>query len=130
MKGYLVVAGLIAFGVVSAQNNPASKKPNQSMVFIVPKGKSPKPTTSKPLIELSQLSHKLPNGSTVNLLPQDNMPCVVPDMSQSNMPVVKPSIKPYTYTIPNPLYPPSNKPTIVTEEQWKKFLELQKNNNR
>jgi len=31
----------------------------------------------------------LPNGNKLILLPQDNMPCVVPDLSAFNMPVVK-----------------------------------------
>jgi hypothetical protein len=30
----------------------------------------------------------LSNGNKVYLLPQDNMPCIVPDMKQFNMPVV------------------------------------------
>lgn len=32
------------------------------------------------------LIHVLPNGNKVYALPQDHMPCVVPDMSQFNMP--------------------------------------------
>lgn len=31
----------------------------------------------------------LPDGNQVYILPQDNLPCVVPDLSQFNMPVVK-----------------------------------------
>jgi len=31
----------------------------------------------------------LPNGNKLILLPQDNMPCVVPDLSPFNMPVAK-----------------------------------------
>jgi hypothetical protein len=29
----------------------------------------------------------LPNGNKLSVLPQDNMPCIVPDLSQFNMPV-------------------------------------------
>ena len=29
-----------------------------------------------------------PNGTRIYALPQDHMPCLVPDMSQFNMPVV------------------------------------------
>ncbi len=32
------------------------------------------------------LSHILPNGDKVYLLPQDNMPCVVPGINRNNMP--------------------------------------------
>jgi hypothetical protein len=31
----------------------------------------------------------LPNGNKLFLLPQDNMPCIVPDLSAFNMPVAK-----------------------------------------
>ncbi len=35
------------------------------------------------------LAGLLPNGNKIFLLPQDNMPCVVPDQSPFNMPVAK-----------------------------------------
>ena len=35
------------------------------------------------------LAGLLPNGNKLFLLPQDNMPCVVPDQSPFNMPVAK-----------------------------------------
>jgi len=38
---------------------------------------------------VAKLSRILPNGNKLYLLAQDNMPCVVPDMSQFNMPVAK-----------------------------------------
>ena len=34
----------------------------------------------------AKLSHTLGNGNKVYLLPQDNMPCMVPNMTQFNMP--------------------------------------------
>lgn len=34
----------------------------------------------------AKFSHSLPNGNKVYFLPLDNMPCIVPDMSQFNMP--------------------------------------------
>ncbi len=48
----------------------------------------------------AQFSHALANGDKVFLLPQDHMPCIVPDMSQYyfNMPVYKGKIN---GTIPN-----------------------------
>jgi hypothetical protein len=36
---------------------------------------------------VAQLSHSLPNGNKVYILPQDNMPCVVPDIRFYKMPV-------------------------------------------
>lgn len=36
---------------------------------------------------VARLSHVLPNGNKVYILPQDNMPCVVPDTRAYNMPV-------------------------------------------
>ena len=35
---------------------------------------------------MAKLSHVLPNGNKVYILPQDNMPCVVPDIRAYNMP--------------------------------------------
>ena len=39
------------------------------------------------------LVYSQPNGTRVYALPQDNMPCLVPDMSQFNMPVLSKGIK-------------------------------------
>lgn len=41
----------------------------------------------------AKLSHTLSNGNKVYLLPQDNMPCIVPNMSQFNMPNAGRNIK-------------------------------------
>ena len=59
---------------------------------------------SSPLFGRRQFSHTPGNGDNVYLLPQDHMPCIVPDMSQYNynMPVDKGKI---TGTIPNPSPP-------------------------
>ena len=49
------------------------------------------------LLQRSQSSAKLlftkPDGTRVYALPQDNMPCLVPDLSQFNMPVMGKGIK-------------------------------------
>ena len=37
---------------------------------------------------MGTLVHTNPNGTRVFALPQDHMPCIVPDLSQFNMPVV------------------------------------------
>ena len=67
---------------------------------------APPVTSLKPLIKITpaitmkntvatiasakaKLSHTLPNGNKVYILPQDNMPCIVPDMQQFSMPVAK-----------------------------------------
>ena len=42
---------------------------------------------------LGRLLHTLPNGTNFYALPQDNMICLVPDMSQFNMPVMGKGIK-------------------------------------
>jgi len=51
------------------------------------------------ILKLSQKQHMgtlvytKPNGTRVYALPQDNMPCLVPDMSQFNMPIMGKGIK-------------------------------------
>ncbi len=61
---------------------------NKRSVFNKPKTKSPikiKPGISHfyaPVSPQAVLSHTLPNGNKVYLLPQDNMPCIMPDMQQ------------------------------------------------
>ncbi|MBL7744522.1 MAG: hypothetical protein JNN00_13715 [Chitinophagaceae bacterium] len=73
----------------------------------------------------NQTIQGLLNSNDVITLPQDNMPCVVPDMNQFNMPVLKPPAT--DYTIPNPAIPPAgNKPPVQAEEQLKQWLEKQK----
>lgn len=44
-----------------------------------------------PVYPQAKLSHVLPNGNAVYKLPQDNMPCIVPDSSRYNynMPVIR-----------------------------------------
>jgi hypothetical protein len=49
-------------------------------------------------ITISGNTYNLPNGNKVIILPQDNMPCVVPDMKQFNMPLLKPEVP---ATMPN-----------------------------
>lgn len=124
MKVYLVIGGWLIAGIASAQdtvffrsprihnalpnaeNNNSGKIPNGYIV-------NPEATL---LLNAKKL-HTLPNGNTVYALPQDNMPCVVPDMKQFSMPVEKPKLQ---YTIPNPALPPSpDRSGVLTEEQLK-----------
>ncbi|PZR28318.1 MAG: hypothetical protein DI535_06650 [Citrobacter freundii] len=68
-------------------------------------------------------SHTLPSGAPVFLLPQDNMPCVVPN-SVSNMPVARgPVAKPGTPgAMPNAGYSPMvmAKPAVKSDALLKK----------
>lgn len=61
----------------------------------------------------SKLLYTLPDRSKVFRLPLDNMPCLVPDLSQFNMPVMGREIKltgmPPGSQPPVPLIPPQNK---------------------
>jgi hypothetical protein len=74
------------------------------------------------LLPQAKLHHILPNGNKVYSLPQDNMPCVVPDMSQFNMPDVRSGMSPYT--IPNPAYPPGRKVETPAAKKLKELQEL------
>jgi hypothetical protein len=132
MKKVFLVAGIISSYVLAAQDDRSPKvqvippKPKNN-ISSIPKFYSLTPKAG--LIDNAKLLNTLPNGNKVYALPQDNMPCVVPDVSQFNMPVVTPENK--AYTIPNPAYPPATKPVILTEEQLKalmeKKLELKRN---
>lgn len=42
---------------------------------------------------MATLVYTKPNGTRIYALPQDNMPCLVPEMSQFNMPVMGKEIK-------------------------------------
>jgi hypothetical protein len=126
MKKIFLIAGIVSFTVAAAQDNGSPK-----IKVVPPKPKnniSSKPPTYyvKPQTQLlgnAELLNTLPNGNKVYALPQDNMPCVVPDVSQYNMPVVKPQVE--AYTIPNAYPQAPSKPIIMTEEQLKQLLQKQ-----
>lgn len=71
--------------------------------FILPLDKNVSIDSLQPIMELVQklsekqhmgtLVYTKPNGTRVYALPQDHMPCLVPDMSQFNMPVMGKEIK-------------------------------------
>jgi hypothetical protein len=76
---------------------------------------------SRPIAQAT-FSHTLPNGKRVYLLPQDQMSCIVPDMSRYNyrMPVAKGRLEdkiPYA----TPVVPiiPSKKIEIINSNQFK-----------
>lgn len=124
MKKILLIAGILTFSSASAQSiDTFWVKP------IPPKAKNHSlnsPGTylvnpSQNLIGNSLLLNTLPNGNKVYALPQDNMPCIVPETSHYNMPTVRPEIP--LYTIPNPAYPSPAKPGVITQDQLNKLLE-------
>lgn len=117
MKKLLFPAGIFICIAASAQQSGAPY-----LRIIPPQSNTNAPDTfmaynlneANPVIAKATLSHILVNGSKVYILPQDNMPCVVPDTSPYHMPVVKPEISPYT--IPNPAYPQNGQPNISPEQ--------------
>jgi hypothetical protein len=71
--------------------------------FILPLDKNMSKDSLQTIMEIIQklgekqymgtIGHTQPNGTRVYALPQDNMPCLVPDMSQFNMPVMGKEIR-------------------------------------
>ena len=102
MKILFVVTGIISLTTASAQQNDffdpqrhLEKKNKSKFQPLIRKPLQTNPdfpkfsaTNLSPQVG-AKLSHTLPNGNKVYLLPTDNMPCVVPDMSQFNMPTGK-----------------------------------------
>ena len=90
--------------MLSEKSQPLSKimgritfsQPNGT--FILPLYKNMSKDSLQAIMEIMQklsekqrmgtLVYTKPNGTRVYALPQDNMPCLVPDMSQFNMPVM------------------------------------------
>ena len=126
MKKYFFIVGLAAFSFAAAQENnhfDIQKFLQKKQAEQKPIGRLFLDKFQKPIpIYLSQdppqakLMQVLPNGNKVFSLPQDNMPCIVPDMDQyvDNMPPSPKKIdlfnKQQNYrqqpgAIPNPAYP-------------------------
>jgi hypothetical protein len=127
MKKYFLIIAILAFTFTGAQefNFPGlQKRFKNPKADILPMPEIHNFNPSDQSLPFTKRSYTLPNGNKVNILPQDNMPCVMPDISQFSMPVVKPNIQ--HYNIPNPALPSWKKPRILTDEQWKKLLEKQK----
>jgi hypothetical protein len=133
MKKIFFVIAIAAFSSASAQNvtdtfwvkplDPKSKLPSLEQPKTYQFNYTPQ------VLDQSRLLHTLPNGNKVYALPVDNMPCVVPDMSQyNNIATVRPNIP--LYSIPNPAFPPPNKPKVMTQEQLKELFEKWKQHNK
>jgi len=99
MRYLFLLAGIATFSFVSAQNDEIyylqkqiKKKPGLKIISL------PNYQSSIPIQPKKDLVYTLPDGNKVSALPQDNMPCVMPDMSQFNMPCIKPEKQ--TYNMP------------------------------
>jgi hypothetical protein len=96
MKYLFLVAGILIFEFASAQKDEVYyfqkqlKKTQQKKTITLPEYQSP-------VLSLPQkdVAYVFPDGNTMTTLPQDNMPCIMPDMSQFNMPCVIPEKQNY-----------------------------------
>ena len=146
MKKILLIAGIISFSFAYSQSNDLfdiqkflekksekEKKADFEKIFpklyFTPPGVPGNvesyrfPNTFQSPSPLGKLSHVLSNGNKIYILPQDHMPCVVPDMTQYNsMALAKPDIQ--QYNIPNPAYPPQSKVEPITPQKLKELQEL------
>lgn len=98
MKKIFIIASILAFFFASAQQNELfdiqkhvqqkikdeinQKQKEQLLSLFKPKMSTP---FLKPIpVPQMKILESLPNGDKVYILPEDNMPCIVPDMSQFN----------------------------------------------
>ena len=132
MKKILFILGIVTFSLASAQDNenPGLKiipPKSKSVPFLFPNGidtlwfhNSDVLNQTPQLIPQSKLLYTLPNGNKVYSLPQDNMPCVVPDISQYNtMAMVTPEKN--QYNMPNAANPPQPKIEPVSPDKLKEL---------
>lgn len=135
MKKILFFAGIVAFSFVSAQKNDSldiqkllqnrwkqeqqNKLREQNPLLKKVEIK----TFSLPVSPQARLSHKLSDGSNVYLLPQDNMPCLEPDMNKyNNMPNLASQKKYQLLLLPDEFITPRrlNKiPNFSAPGKWK-----------
>ncbi len=87
MKKITLILGVLGFYTASAQDNDFLNLQKRLKENYIRKQITPPPVFRHNVSNLPQarLSQVLPNGNKVYSLPQDNMPDVVPDMSQFNM---------------------------------------------
>ena len=99
MKKIIFVAGLLTGYTAAAQQNDLFdiekhlEKKNKKNITLPPgptiKFKKQDSTFISLPGQQATLSHILPNGNRVYLLPQGNMPCIVPDVQRFNMPLMR-----------------------------------------
>ena len=97
MKYVLFIVGILVFGFASAQKDglyyfqeQQLKKKKGKQRFMLPEYQ---PTIS--VQDQKDPVYSLANGNKITSLKQDNMPCIIPDMSQFNMPCIKPEKQNY-----------------------------------
>lgn len=97
MKYLFLLAFIAAFSFASAQKGDIFYLQKQ-----IKKKLGKNVTTnhqfSIPIPPQEDVAYTLPDGNKIYQLPQDNMPCIMPDMNQFNMPCIKP--KKQHYNIP------------------------------
>jgi len=95
MKKLFLLFGIIAFSAAAAQQNDlfdiqkhlakkqaGSKKNDNKLTIPMPwDNKQFNLALNTPASDNFALAYQLPNGDNLKILSQDNMPCVVPDMS-------------------------------------------------
>jgi hypothetical protein len=107
MKYLFFISGVLIAGIAAAQNDDTYylekqlKHKNAKKNVVLPQYRSPNPQTD--------IAYSLPNGNKVTSLQQDNMPCIVPDMSRFNMPCIKPEKQYYNMpVVPGNSLPPTD----------------------
>ena len=99
MKYLFLLAAITTFSFVSAQKDEVYYFQKQIITKLEKKTTGfPNYPSSIPIQPQKKITYILPEGNNVSFLPQDNMPCIKPDMSQFNMPCVKPEKQ--TYNMP------------------------------
>jgi hypothetical protein len=94
MKKLLLMAGIITSGAAFAQKDNDNnitlfrfrQQENIDSFRIKLENLAPIPQENLVSSLQGKYSHSLPNGNGVYLLPQDNMPCIVPGQQHSTMP--------------------------------------------
>ena len=131
MKIIFVITGIISLTTASAQQNDffdpqkhLEKKNKSKFQPLIRKLSQTNPdfpkssTTNNLSPQLgAKLSQTLPNGNKVYLLPTDNMPCIVPDMSHFNMPTTGTLLNYFVDKSPERKNFPSQIPNSITP--WK-----------
>ena len=99
MKYLFLIAGILVFALASAQKDEVYYLQKQVKKKLEKKITGfPNYQSSIALQPQKDIAYFLPNGNKISALPLDNMPCIMPDMSQFNMPCTKPEKQ--TYNMP------------------------------
>ena len=135
MKSFLLIAALMSVCATFAQNDPYKEYlQKHKNSFVIPMTRNNDTLFNKlnmvrdapAAFPDAKLELTLSNGSKVFALPQDNMPCVVPDMKQFSIPnSASNKVRVYSYNgpgaIPNPAQP-HQKGILIREPQKGTFI--------